>query len=139
PNSPTCQLWWVVADRESVRYRDPTERFPRPARWQAGWPVRDWAWRAGLCVMNIVIAAGGTGGHLYPAVALAREFLRQEPRTTILFVGTSRELERKVLTHEGFELEKILAWPVMGLGMLRAAAALLALPVGLCQSLRILR
>ncbi|TLY45282.1 MAG: undecaprenyldiphospho-muramoylpentapeptide beta-N-acetylglucosaminyltransferase [Nitrospirae bacterium] len=89
--------------------------------------------------MTVVIAAGGTGGHLYPAVALAREFLRQDPKTTVLFVGTSRELERKVLTHEGFELEKILAWPVMGLGMLRAAAALLALPVGLYQSLRILR
>lgn len=89
--------------------------------------------------MTVVIAAGGTGGHLYPAVALAREFLRQDLKTTVLFVGTSRELEKKVLAHEGFELEKILAWPVMGLGMLRAAAALLALPVGLCQSLRILR
>ncbi|MGH7251047.1 MAG: undecaprenyldiphospho-muramoylpentapeptide beta-N-acetylglucosaminyltransferase [Nitrospiraceae bacterium] len=89
--------------------------------------------------MTVVIAAGGTGGHLYPAVALAREFLRQDPRTTVLFVGTSRELEKKVLTHEGFELKKILAWPVMGLGMRRAAVALLVLPVGLYQSLRILR
>ena len=37
--------------------------------------------------MTVVIAAGGTGGHLYPAVALAREFLRQDPKTTVLFVG----------------------------------------------------
>lgn len=88
--------------------------------------------------MTVVIAAGGTGGHLYPAVALAREFLRQDPRTAILFIGTSRELEKKVLTHEGFELKKILAWPVMGIGIRRAAVALLVLPVGLYQSLRIL-
>lgn len=89
--------------------------------------------------MMVVIAAGGTGGHLYPAVALAREFLRQDPGTRVLFVGTSRELERKVLAHEGFELQTILAWPVMGLGVRRAAVALLALPVGLYQSLGILR
>jgi len=89
--------------------------------------------------MTIVIAAGGTGGHLYPAVALAREFLRQDPMTAILFVGTARGLEKKVLPHEGFELKKILAWPVMGRGVRRAAGALLSLPVGLCQSLKILR
>jgi UDP-N-acetylglucosamine--N-acetylmuramyl-(pentapeptide) pyrophosphoryl-undecaprenol N-acetylglucosamine transferase len=54
--------------------------------------------------MTIVIAAGGTGGHLYPAVALAREFLQRDPMTKVLFVGTSRGLESKVLAHEGFEL-----------------------------------
>jgi UDP-N-acetylglucosamine--N-acetylmuramyl-(pentapeptide) pyrophosphoryl-undecaprenol N-acetylglucosamine transferase len=54
--------------------------------------------------MTIVIAAGGTGGHLYPAVALARAFLEKDPATTILFVGTARGLELKVLAHEGFEL-----------------------------------
>ena len=53
--------------------------------------------------MTIVIAAGGTGGHLYPAVALAREFLRRDPSTNILFVGTVRGVESKVLAHEGFE------------------------------------
>ena len=40
--------------------------------------------------MTIVIAAGGTGGHLYPAVALAREFLSRDPTTKVLFVGTAR-------------------------------------------------
>jgi len=54
--------------------------------------------------MTIVIAAGGTGGHLYPAVALAREFLRRDPATKLLFVGTARGLEANVLAHEGFDL-----------------------------------
>ena len=66
--------------------------------------------------MTIVIAAGGTGGHLYPAVALAREFLRRDPRTKVLFVGTTRGLESKVLDHEGFDLALISAKPVMGRG-----------------------
>jgi UDP-N-acetylglucosamine--N-acetylmuramyl-(pentapeptide) pyrophosphoryl-undecaprenol N-acetylglucosamine transferase len=89
--------------------------------------------------MTIVIAAGGTGGHLYPAVALAREFLRRDPRTKVLFVGTARGLESKVLAHEGFELDLISAKPVMGRGLFGALTGLCALPVSLRQCLRILR
>jgi len=90
-------------------------------------------------VKTIVFAAGGTGGHLYPAVALAREFLRQDPDTRMLFVGTERGIESKVLAHEGYELAMIAAQPVMGRGWLRAAGALLSLPRGLGQALRLLR
>ena len=89
--------------------------------------------------MTIVIAAGGTGGHLYPAVALAREFLRCDPRTKVLFVGTARGLESKVLAHEGFDLALISAKPVMGKGLFGALKGLCALPVSLRQCLRILR
>jgi UDP-N-acetylglucosamine--N-acetylmuramyl-(pentapeptide) pyrophosphoryl-undecaprenol N-acetylglucosamine transferase len=88
---------------------------------------------------TIVFAAGGTGGHLYPAVALAREFFRQDPATRVLFVGTARGIETKVLAHEGFELAMIAAQPVMGRGLLKAAGALLSLPRGLRQSLALLR
>mgnify|MGYP003335626550 CR=1 FL=1 len=88
--------------------------------------------------MTIVIAAGGTGGHLYPAVALAREFLRRNAATTILFVGTTRGIESKVLAHEGFPLELITAHPVMGKRVWEAARGLLSVPVGIWQSLRIL-
>lgn len=89
--------------------------------------------------MTVVIAAGGTGGHLYPAVALAREFLRRDPSTKILFVGTRRGIESKVLAHEGFELAFITAKPVMGKGLLAVIQGLLSVPVGLWQSLGILR
>ena len=88
---------------------------------------------------TIVIAAGGTGGHLYPAVALAREFLRQDPATRMLFVGTARGIETKILAHEGFELALIAAQPVMGRGLVKAAGALLSLPLGVRQSLALLR
>ncbi|HJT19932.1 MAG TPA: undecaprenyldiphospho-muramoylpentapeptide beta-N-acetylglucosaminyltransferase [Nitrospira sp.] len=89
--------------------------------------------------MTIVIAAGGTGGHLYPAVALAHEFLRREPSVRILFVGTSRGLESKVLTHEGFELALIDAKPVMGTGLWGAVKGVWAMPLSLWQCLRIIR
>jgi UDP-N-acetylglucosamine--N-acetylmuramyl-(pentapeptide) pyrophosphoryl-undecaprenol N-acetylglucosamine transferase len=89
--------------------------------------------------MTIVIAAGGTGGHLYPAVALAREFLRRDPKAKVLFVGTARGLESKVLAHEGFDLVLISAKPVMGKGLWGAVTGLCALPVSLLQCLRIVR
>ncbi|MDH4097360.1 MAG: undecaprenyldiphospho-muramoylpentapeptide beta-N-acetylglucosaminyltransferase [Nitrospira sp.] len=89
--------------------------------------------------MTVVIAAGGTGGHLYPAVALAREFLKRDPSTKILFVGTRRGIESKVLAHEGFELKFITAKPVMGKGLFAVIQGLLSVPVGLWQSLGILR
>jgi UDP-N-acetylglucosamine--N-acetylmuramyl-(pentapeptide) pyrophosphoryl-undecaprenol N-acetylglucosamine transferase len=89
--------------------------------------------------MTVVIAAGGTGGHLYPAVALAREFLRRDSSCKILFVGTERGIESKVLAHEGFELVFITAKPVMGKGFVAVLQGLLSIPVGLWQSLALLR
>jgi UDP-N-acetylglucosamine--N-acetylmuramyl-(pentapeptide) pyrophosphoryl-undecaprenol N-acetylglucosamine transferase len=89
--------------------------------------------------MTIVIAAGGTGGHLYPAVALARAFQQKNSATTIVFVGTARGLESKVLAHEGFELLLISARPVMGKNVIKAAQGLLSLPVSLWQCLKILK
>ena len=88
--------------------------------------------------MTILIAAGGTGGHLYPAVALAREFLRRDPSTRIIFVGTVKGIETKVLAHEGFPLELITAKPVMGKGLGEAVRGLLSVPVGLWQSMRLI-
>ena len=89
--------------------------------------------------MNVVIAAGGTGGHLYPAIAVAREFMRQDEETHIVFVGTSRGIESTVLAHEGFELDLISAKPLMGKHVLDRARAVAALPRSLWQSLRLLK
>lgn len=89
--------------------------------------------------MMIVIAAGGTGGHLYPAVALAQEFLRRDPAVRVLFVGTARGLESKVLAHEGFELALISAKPVMGTGPVGMLKGLAAMPLSFWQCLMILR
>lgn len=85
--------------------------------------------------MTILIAAGGTGGHLYPAVALAREFQRHDPSTKIVFVGTAKGIETKVLAHEGFPLELITAKPVMGKGLGAVLRGLFSLPVGFWQSI----
>jgi UDP-N-acetylglucosamine--N-acetylmuramyl-(pentapeptide) pyrophosphoryl-undecaprenol N-acetylglucosamine transferase len=57
--------------------------------------------------LAVVIAGGGTGGHLYPGIAVAREILRREPHACVTFAGTSRGLEARVVPQEGFELDTI--------------------------------
>lgn len=54
--------------------------------------------------MRVIITGGGTGGHIYPAITIARELLRQKPQTQILFVGGKRGLESELVPKEGFEL-----------------------------------
>src|SRR2546428_13946596 len=85
--------------------------------------------------MRVIIAAGGTGGHLYPGVALAREFARLEPGSEAIFVGTDRGLETKVVPREGFELITIKARGAMRRGVWGAVRGLAAGPVGLLQCL----
>jgi UDP-N-acetylglucosamine--N-acetylmuramyl-(pentapeptide) pyrophosphoryl-undecaprenol N-acetylglucosamine transferase len=89
--------------------------------------------------MRVIIAAGGTGGHLYPGVALAREFARLEPGSEAIFVGTVRGLETKVVPREGFELITITARGVMGRGVWGAVQGLASVPIGLLQCLAICR
>jgi UDP-N-acetylglucosamine--N-acetylmuramyl-(pentapeptide) pyrophosphoryl-undecaprenol N-acetylglucosamine transferase len=55
--------------------------------------------------LRVVIAGGGTGGHLYPGVAVARELLRRSPQSVVTFAGTARGIESRVLPREGFALD----------------------------------
>lgn len=57
--------------------------------------------------VKIIFAGGGTGGHLFPAVAMAEEFRKRHPRSEIFFVGTRRGLESEVIPQRGFKLYQI--------------------------------
>ncbi len=89
--------------------------------------------------MNIVIAAGGTGGHLYPAVALAKEFQQRDPETVITFVGAGRHLEESILTHEGFALARINVRGIVGRGAWGTLQAIVLLPRAIWTALRLLK
>ena len=62
--------------------------------------------------MRVLLAGGGTGGHLFPGLAVAREFQRRDSETEVLFVGTAQGIEFRVLPKEGFKLETL---PVKGI------------------------
>jgi len=57
--------------------------------------------------MKVVIAAGGTGGHIYPGIAVAEELKARDPKTEILFIGSYEGLERELVQREGFEIKLI--------------------------------
>ncbi|MFT9847967.1 undecaprenyldiphospho-muramoylpentapeptide beta-N-acetylglucosaminyltransferase [Aneurinibacillus sp. REN35] len=57
--------------------------------------------------MNIVISGGGTGGHIYPALALIKEIKRQEPDSRVLYIGTEKGLEADLVPKEGIAFESV--------------------------------
>lgn len=57
--------------------------------------------------MRVMIAAGGTGGHIYPGIAVAQEIMRRDATSVVRFVGTSRGLEARLVPQAGFELSLI--------------------------------
>ncbi|MGH9844678.1 MAG: undecaprenyldiphospho-muramoylpentapeptide beta-N-acetylglucosaminyltransferase, partial [Blastocatellia bacterium] len=78
--------------------------------------------------VSVIIAGGGTGGHIYPGIAIAQEFKRRNAGTKVLFVGTARGLETKVVPREGFELELIEVAALKRVGLLTKIRSLLMLP-----------
>jgi UDP-N-acetylglucosamine--N-acetylmuramyl-(pentapeptide) pyrophosphoryl-undecaprenol N-acetylglucosamine transferase len=89
--------------------------------------------------MRVIIAAGGTGGHIYPGVAIAREFERRDPQTEILFVGTPRGLESKIVPREGFKLELLQVGALKGVSLFAKTKSLARLPLSFVSALGILR
>lgn len=89
--------------------------------------------------MKMIIAAGGTGGHIYPGIAIAREFLARDAGNDVLFVGTSRGLESTIVPREGFTLRTIESGALKNVSLGRRLASLARLPKGFFDALAVLR
>lgn len=90
--------------------------------------------------MRAVLAAGGTGGHLFPALALAHAVRKRDARGGVLFiVGSRGELVQRALAREGWEYATVAAAGLKGRGLGGAAGALARVPLGAAQAVRILR
>lgn len=87
--------------------------------------------------MRMLIAAGGTGGHLYPGLALASALSGSGDEA--IFVGTRHGLEARVLPHEGWAFETIEIEGLMGRGVLAQARAAARLPGAVWASRRLIR
>ncbi len=57
--------------------------------------------------MRVVLSGGGTGGHIYPALAIARECKKSDPSSAFLYIGTEKGLESKLVREEGLPFESI--------------------------------
>jgi UDP-N-acetylglucosamine--N-acetylmuramyl-(pentapeptide) pyrophosphoryl-undecaprenol N-acetylglucosamine transferase len=87
--------------------------------------------------LRIVIAGGGTGGHLYPGIAVARELRRRLPEVVVTFAGTDRGIERTVVPREGFELDVLRSAGLKGMSIGSFARGLSLLPASGIDAWRI--
>ena len=89
--------------------------------------------------MRLLLAGGGTGGHLFPAVAIGQALLQQQPEAKLLFVGTERGLEARMLPKLGLPLETIDMVGLVGRSLPRKLAMVPKLFKSLRQAQEILQ
>lgn len=89
--------------------------------------------------MKVLIAAGGTGGHIYPGIAVAKEIMRRDAESKVLFVGTARGLESKIVPENGFELSLINSAGLKNVGFLGKLKGLLILPKSFLEARRLIK
>jgi UDP-N-acetylglucosamine--N-acetylmuramyl-(pentapeptide) pyrophosphoryl-undecaprenol N-acetylglucosamine transferase len=89
--------------------------------------------------MRCVIAGGGTGGHLFPGIAIAEAFMERDKGNEVLFIGTERGIEARVLTGGRFPLKMIHAMPIQGRSILGKWRAFWALPKSLSEAMSVLK
>ena len=55
--------------------------------------------------LKVFIAGGGTGGHIFPAIAIGKALKAQNPNVDLLFIGASDRMEMKIVPKEGFKIK----------------------------------
>ncbi len=89
--------------------------------------------------MRVIIAGGGTGGHLFPGIAVAREIQRRDAQSDILFVGAKQGIESKIVPKEGFRLKTLPIGGIKGVGFARRVRNLVGMVEGVFKAQGILR
>jgi UDP-N-acetylglucosamine--N-acetylmuramyl-(pentapeptide) pyrophosphoryl-undecaprenol N-acetylglucosamine transferase len=92
-------------------------------------------------VKTLLIAGGGTGGHVFPAIAVAREWLRREPEwmRNVVIVGTERGMEAKLVPQAGLPLATIRVAGLKGIGGVKLLRNAAVLPAGMWDSEKIIQ
>lgn len=93
---------------------------------------------AGARTKKLLIAGGGTGGHVFPAIAIAREWMSRGPERDVVLVGTERGLEMNLVPQAGLPLETLRVAGLKGKGGATLAKNLAMLGPGLVDATRVL-
>lgn len=89
--------------------------------------------------MKVLIAAGGTGGHIYPGIAVAQEIMRRDANSRVHFVGTARGLETRLVPQAGFELSLIESAGLKNVSLGARVKGLAILPKSFVSARRLMR
>ncbi len=88
--------------------------------------------------MKVIIAGGGTGGHLFPGLAIAEEFRRRDSAAEVVFIGTEHGIEAKIVPREGYRLHLVRAEGIVGKSAVKKTKGLLTLGLSFFDARRIL-
>jgi len=88
---------------------------------------------------NILITGGGTGGHLFPGIAIAESFIDKNPENRILFVLTGNPFEKKVLRDKKYTYETVTASGIKGMTALKKLKSISRIPLGIRESRKIIK
>ena len=72
--------------------------------------------------MKIVLAGGGTGGHLFPGIAIAEEVRRRSEPPEVIFIGTEKGIEASIVPREGYPIRYLNAEGVVGKSLMKKVA-----------------
>lgn len=89
--------------------------------------------------MKVLFAAGGTGGHIFPAIAVAKELQKRHENAEVLFVGTARGLETRIVPENGFQLSLIHSAGLKNVGLKGQIKGLAVLPKSFLEARQIIR
>jgi UDP-N-acetylglucosamine--N-acetylmuramyl-(pentapeptide) pyrophosphoryl-undecaprenol N-acetylglucosamine transferase len=89
--------------------------------------------------LNILIAGGKTGGHLFPGIAIAQALKKENINVEILFAGIGTEFETRILSDFGFNLLKVYSRPIKGRNPLSLVFSLFIVPLSIIQALIIIQ
>jgi len=89
--------------------------------------------------MRVIIAGGGTGGHLFPGIAIAEELQRRRDDTEVIFVGTEHGIESRIIPREGYAIKFLRAEGLVGKSLLKKFRAIWKMFFSLIDSYRILK
>lgn len=89
--------------------------------------------------MRMIVTGGGTGGHLFPGIAVAEAMLRRFPGGEILFVSTDRTIDNRALSSRSFARTAISSAPLKGRSLLGTMSGLARLPLSLRQAMGVVR
>ena len=89
--------------------------------------------------MRVIIAGGGTGGHLFPGLAVAEEFKNRDDSTEVIFVGTEYGIESRVVPREGYPIKFLKAEGLVGVSTVKKVKAIVTTFFSIADSYKIIQ
>ncbi len=89
--------------------------------------------------MRVIIAGGGTGGHLFPGLAVAEEFKNRDASTEVIFVGTEFGIEARVVPREGYPIKFVRAEGLVGVSAVKKIKAAIKMFLSVIDSYKIIK